>query len=714
MSWVRSVAIRTALCRQVRSRYQSYGSTRLFSSSLRSWEEPEVVTKTPKADIDHEAVKAHQESSPLKSIEVPFTSLEASRKFDKSIFRGLYNSKMKNMTVVQQRAIMPMMDTKTGVVVRAKTGTGKTLAFALPCIQAALENPQQTQKGRIQALVVAPTRDLALQIEAEFKKVLQHQTRNVHRKTDTFVLIGGRKNDLHPKAKAAIVIATPGRLEAILRDPRMLPMFSDLKYRVYDEADRLLDQGFAPTLEVIEERLRDAKAEALEPDNHFKTALFSATVDDAVTNFAHETIGKEYEYINCVDKDAEESHENIHQGIVRTQSIKDSFEASFSYILNHINDKYFKAIVFLPTITGTEYYYRVLQRAKREELYDSETATKKYGSRILRLHGKMSQSARDRTVKEFRRTSHGVLVCTDVAARGLDFNDVSHVIQMCPSSSVADYIHKIGRTARAGARGKARIFISEPEMKFIETLQRERGIVFKEDTEYVKDETSPDHFQRLGSYEQDALEEFLRTFLGFAASVSGVYRFNKQRIVEESFALYRHILNDPSAKLSVGRRFVSEVLRMPGRDAAEFFDVPGGFDMRSSNDRKSKRTFMGDGGSRSDRGFSNDRYGNSGRSYNKSRSFDRNDRSYGNDRSYSNDRKSYGNKSYGDKSYGNKAYGDKSYGDKSYGDKSYGKSYGNRSNDRSFSRGNDRGGYEKRNYGSQSRNTYGRRDDSDE
>lgn len=606
MICIRSAATGMAFVRPALYDIMRCGSARLFSTTLRRLN---ASTDTQAPHNGDPIATAEQSSKPIA---VPFSSLKDLTKLDRSIYSGLKQRKLDTMTVVQERAIVPMMKTETGIVVRAKTGTGKTLAFAIPCIQAALENTKQTMKGHAQALIVAPTRDLALQIEAEFKKITLQQSRSVQRKNEIKILIGGRRNDINPRSTPAIIIATPGRLEAILRNPKMLPMFSDLKFRVYDEADRLLDQGFAPTLEVIEERLQEARQDALEPNLTLRTALFSATVDDAVTLFAQDTIGNDYEYINCVEKDAEESHENIHQGIVRTKTIKDSFEASFSYILDHMNDKDFKAIVFLPTVTGTEYYFRLLQAAKDENLNDIHTKGRKYGSRILRLHGKMSQAARDRTVRDFRRISHGVLVCTDVAARGLDFNDVSHVIQMCPSSTVADYIHKIGRTARAGARGKARIFISEPEMKFINTLQRERGIKFKDDVEYVQDPNTAQHFQRLGASEPEALEEFLKTFLGFASSVTGVYNFNKKKIIDESFALYRHILNDPSAKLRIGRLFVTEVLRLPGHEAAQYFDVPGGFDTRSSNDRRSKRTFMGDRGFRSDRGGYGKRDRNSG------------------------------------------------------------------------------------------------------
>lgn len=628
----------------------------------------------PKLDATQQA------ESPSKATAVPFTALQEHNKLAPEIFRGLHNSGLKTMTPVQQKSIMPMVENQSGVVVRAKTGTGKTLAFAIPCIQAALENPGNTALGRILALVVAPTRDLAFQIEAEFQKILSHQTHNTHRKTRTFTLIGGRPDALRPNNKISILIATPGRLMALLRDPDMAYRFSDVRYRVYDEADRLLDQGFAPQLEEIEERLQDARRRTAKPTMAMRTALFSATMDKGVERFAEKTLGKQYEYINCVEKDEEELHENIEQTLVRTGTMVESYKGAFDFIVKHMNDKGFKTIVFLPTVTSVDFFYGALKRAKDEGLWDTRTASRAYNSRVSRLHGKMSQSARDRTVKEYRKISHGVLVCTDVAARGLDFNDVSHVIQMSPSSTVADYIHKIGRTARAGARGKSIIFMSKPEMKFIDVLKRERGINFKHDLSYrdhaeqlqrlaagseAKEEDTNENFREMAGQDQLVLEEFMRTYLGFAVSVSGSYRLDRFRIVEGAIGLYRYVLGEPDAKFATGRRFVTEVLNLSPQEASRLFDFQAGRPI--SNDRRSKRLFMSDDNGRGGRssGFGDNRSGRSG--------------GFGRDRN-----RDFGNRFNGDRGNGNNRRQNWRSGD----DFNSGKTYSRRDSGRQEGRSN--------------------------
>lgn len=540
-----------------------------------------------------------------------FSDLENSKKLDKNVLKGLKLSNFTTFTPVQEKSILPMLNEENGIVVRAKTGTGKTLAFVVPTLQSVFERLLNSKGSKkIHSLVIAPTRDLALQIEAEYKKVLKNLPKNIQLLCKVGLIMGGRRSEINYRFPPAIVIATPGRLEASLRDKRVALSFSHLKYRVYDEADRILDQGFRETLDNIADSLEAARKEA-NNDSKLKSVLFSATIDSSVSNFAVSTIGKDYKYIDCVDENEPEAHENIAQTLVKTDSIYDSFNGSVSYVVKNMANKGFKSIVFLPTITSADWYHSVLNSAKHKGLIDSKIS-RSYESRILKLHGKMSQAARDRTVKEFRRTKHGILVCTDVAARGLDFTDVSDVVQMCPSSAVADYTHKIGRTARAGAKGKSILFLSDFEKRYIRALQIERGVEFAEEIEYKDFEGyTDDILTEIGSFEPD-VDAFIQTFLGFQKQVTSVYRFQDNRMLEEVIGLYRRLMGDPDLKLKVSFNFVKHVLHLHPRDAEPYFEVPGGFNVKFSNNRLSKRTFMNDSNRESRGNFSRNSSSNSG------------------------------------------------------------------------------------------------------
>jgi len=537
-------------------------------------------------------------------IEIPTDSTtEAPATFDglaktglvhKDILKALNLAKFKTLTPVQEKSLVPILK-ENGVVCRAKTGTGKTLAFVIPTLQCALENfdPTRGARGKVHALVIAPTRDLALQIESEYKKIIQNMPNQAKNKVRIEVHMGGRKTKPSNFAPA-IVIATPGRLNDNLSKSRFANMFTDLKYRVYDEADRLLDEGFSVTLDDIDNQLKQVRSMATITNASFKSVLFSATVDKSVSNFAKSVMGEDYKFINCVDENEPEAHENIEQTLVKTNTIGESFNGALAYIINNMSNSGFKAMVFLPTVTATDWFYSMLMNAKDKDMYDTQK-TRKYGSKILRLHGKMSQAARDRTVRDYRRLSHGILVCTDVAARGLDFSDVSDVVQMGPSSEVADYIHKIGRTARAGASGRSILFLSSAEKNYSKALQSKRGVQFKHEIKYETAEEDGELVKQIGADVED-VESFIPTFLGFYKQVGSAYRIAQHDSLSQIIDYYRFLINDPEAKLSVGKGFLRNVISVPPRDASLYFDVPGGFNFSTTNNRSAKRTFMDNSG----------------------------------------------------------------------------------------------------------------------
>lgn len=537
--------------------------------------------------------------------EIVATSLQTlkdSKKIDSSLFQALNKAGFKTLTPVQEQSMLPIIDEEKGIVCRAKTGTGKTLAFVVPTLQAALD---QKVRGKASALIIAPTRDLALQIEAEYHKVKSNLSHRNAKNLHIMTFIGGRKTLFDRRSQPSIVVATPGRLQDLLLNNRhFFESMSDITYRVYDEADRLLDQGFEQNLEEIDHLLYDTrKRYGTNPDSELKSVLFSATVDERVDSFSRNTIGPNYKYINCVDENEPEAHENIHQTLVTTKSIYESHISALSYTLKNISRRDFKAILFIPTVAGTDCIFELLKELKYNDVFDSNSR-----SRLYRLHGKMTQGARDRTVKEFRQVSNGVLICTDVAARGLDFSDVSDVIQFVPSREVADYIHKVGRTARAGAKGNAILFLSEAEKKYVKTLQRERGVTFAETIKYDTLEQDEEAILKNLELDETVFEEYTKTLLGFYRGICSNYRFDFSDIVAEVINCHRSFHQDPTIKIPVSNNFISNVLTIPPSTASLYFDVPGGFQLnRAANSKRSKMNFLdyGKGNNRSSRDRNN-------------------------------------------------------------------------------------------------------------
>lgn len=529
-------------------------------------------------------------------------------KLKKSVARLNYDS----LTPVQSKSLMPML-LEDGVVCRAKTGTGKTMAFAIPVLQSCLETYKAKKNiDKVEALVIAPTRDLALQIQQEFDKLIGGD-KSLSSKFEVRLCIGG-KIDKPSRRVPAIVVATPGRLEANLRDSRYLKMFSNLKYKVYDEADRLLDQGFEDTLRDIDTKLEDARGYAEVEPVQTKNVLFSATVDDRVDKFARETIGNDYTYINCVNENEPEAHENIDQTIVKTKDIYQSHIAAISDIFRNreLNPNY-KAILFVPTVIGSEFLFEVVSELNLQS---------KMRNWVYKLNGNMTQGRRDRTTQRFRTCKSGLLICTDVAARGLDFKNVTDVIQICPSLDVADYVHKVGRTARAGTSGNATIYLSEPEYKYKKVLEKERGIKFAQEVEYTTFEEDRAAVEE-ALFSSEDVEEYVKSMFGFYKGAVSVYRMQLDSVMRDLVNLLRCFTSNPTATVEMSRKRFS-MMGLPWSLVPLHFEVEGGApasnrhnnyrgkDFRKSyrlNDRSSnQRRFSDHDNSNYDRPkFSNDR-----------------------------------------------------------------------------------------------------------
>lgn len=333
------------------------------------------------------------------------------------------------------------------LLVQAKTGTGKTTAFLLPAIER-LVSSRSTSSDIGKILVLAPTRELALQIEEEAMSLLAHHPYGVQS------VIGGtnintEKNRLNsPSARADILIATPGRLldhltSGLTLRPSVL---------ILDEADRLLDQGFRKDLERIVGFLPDRRG------TKRQCMLFSATFDKAIQNIAKIYLDPNYKHISTLHADEINTHEHVPQSYLITP-LEDTLPTLVS-LLEQAGPQA-KTMLFCTTARGTAVVASILQQV-------SAASPQSILPPIYQIQSRMSQAARTRAAQEFRDAPEGaVLVTSDVTARGMDFPSVTHVIQLSLPSSPAQYIHRLGRTARAGAAGEGILILTLDEQFFL-------------------------------------------------------------------------------------------------------------------------------------------------------------------------------------------------------------------------------------------------------
>ncbi|MCH7883321.1 DEAD/DEAH box helicase [Patescibacteria group bacterium] len=318
-------------------------------------------------------------------------------------------------TPIQDRTI-PYVLNGRDVVGIANTGTGKTAAFLIPLIDKVLKNPQE------QVLIIVPTRELALQIDEEFKAFAKGM------RLFSVCVVGGAP--IRPQLKALrhknnFIIGTPGRLKDLIkRDSIKLAHFSTL---VLDEADRMLDMGFVADMRFIVRGMPTIR------HTLFFCATISREIESLISEFLTEPVR--------ISVKTGDTPKNIEQDVVRIGRGKMKFDV----LHDLLNQKEFnKVLIFGRTKHGVKKLSHVLTQR---------------GFKAESIHGNKSHSQRQRALKLFKDNQVQILVATDVAARGLDIADVSHVINYDLPTTYDDYVHRIGRTGRGTKHGKALTFI---------------------------------------------------------------------------------------------------------------------------------------------------------------------------------------------------------------------------------------------------------------
>ncbi|KAJ5779633.1 hypothetical protein N7457_007353 [Penicillium paradoxum] len=366
-----------------------------------------------------------------------FTELNLSEK----TMKGIEDMGFTTMTEIQQRTIPPLLAGRD-VLGAAKTGSGKTLSFLLPAIEMlhALRFKPRNGTG---VLVVSPTRELALQIFGVARELMAHHSQTYG------IVIGGanRRAEAEKLMKGVnLLIATPGRLLDHLQNTQGF-IFKNLKTLVIDEADRILEVGFEDEMRQIVKIL---------PTEERQTMLFSATQTTKVEDLARISLRPGPLYINVDHRKEHSTVAGLEQGYVICEADK-RFLLLFSFLKRNLKKK---IIVFFSSCNCVKYHAELLNYIDLP---------------VLELHGKQKQQKRTNTFFEFCNAKQGTLICTDVAARGLDIPAVDWIIQFDPPDDPRDYIHRVGRTARgADGKGRSLMFLQPSEVGFLKHLKEAR------------------------------------------------------------------------------------------------------------------------------------------------------------------------------------------------------------------------------------------------
>jgi ATP-dependent RNA helicase RhlE len=350
----------------------------------------------------------------------------------KYLAERLFANNFQTPTPVQSNAI-PAALSGRDLLATAQTGTGKTLAFLIPIAERLLT----IRTAGVHALVLVPTRELAIQVQQQYENVRGKKLRVAA------LAIGGasERQQIAALRTANLVIATPGRLEDFLR--RGLVKLSTTEILVLDEADRMLDMGFLPSIRRITDSVPRQR----------QTLCFSATLDPAVAHIVSDFVENPVRVaLGSTSKPA---------ASVKLQAFEVASNQRLSLLMRLLNDQEGRSLIFVRTKRGADRLARQLE---------------KQGFSAGTLHGDRSQSQRNAALARFQDGTVPILVATDVASRGIHVDDVAHVINYELPQLAEDLIHRVGRTGRIGAAGVASVFVTHQDRSEFRMLERTLGL----------------------------------------------------------------------------------------------------------------------------------------------------------------------------------------------------------------------------------------------
>ncbi|KAM9484069.1 ATP-dependent RNA helicase DDX18-like [Salvelinus alpinus] len=352
--------------------------------------------------------------------------------------KGVKEMGFEHMTEIQHKSIQPLLEGRD-ILAAAKTGSGKTLAFLIPSIELIYKLKFMPRNGT-GVVILSPTRELAMQTYGVMKELMTH---HVH----TFGLIMGGSNRTAEAQRLAngvnILVATPGRLLDHLQNTAGF-MYKNLQCLIIDEADRILEVGFEEELKQIIKLLPKRR----------QTMLFSATQTRKVEDLARISLKKEPLYVGVDDNKDNATVDGLEQGYVVCPSEK-RFMLLFTFLKKNRNKK---LMVFFSSCMSVKFHYELLNYIDLP---------------VMAIHGKQKQTKRTTTFFQFCNADSGILLCTDVAARGLDIPEVDWIVQYDPPDDPKEYIHRVGRTARGiNGIGHALLILRPEELGFLRFLKQ--------------------------------------------------------------------------------------------------------------------------------------------------------------------------------------------------------------------------------------------------
>ncbi|KAF9775606.1 hypothetical protein IL306_006273 [Fusarium sp. DS 682] len=444
--------------------------------------------------------------------------------------------KYDTMTPVQAKTIKPALK-GTDIVAQAKTGTGKTIAFLLPLLQRMInEDPtladrnarRQARSDDIRGIVLSPTRELAEQIAVEARRLVAHTGLVVQ------CAVGGtdKRGMLNQTRRQGchLLVATPGRLNDLLQDPNSGIDAPNLAALVLDEADRMLDVGFERELNEIigclprpEEKIR-------------QTMLVSATIPDSVIRLARNMVrANDFEFVQTIPENESLTHDKVPQHIVPVAGWTQMFPTLFELMDREAQKASqdpealpFKAIVYFNTTALVELAGELMFQKRQNARNDNQRYLASYV-----LQSKLSQQQRQRAADKFREAISGVLLSSDVTARGMDFPNVTHVIQVDTPRDRESYIHRLGRTGRQNKEGQGWLILPNSSVrnarKMLQGLPiQQNSSLQSAETDVVRGETTPHHTSTktlFGTLPRQVLATAYTSMFGVAG--------DKERVAEE-------------------------------------------------------------------------------------------------------------------------------------------------------------------------------------
>lgn len=417
-------------------------------------------------------------------------------KLNDKIRETLGELRFTHMTPVQA-ATIPLFMSNKDIAAEAITGSGKTLAFVIPVLEILLKREGKLKKHQIGAIIITPTRELAVQID----EVISYFTKHFPQFCQILLIGGSNPVEDVKKFKehgGNIIVATPGRLEDMFRRQAdgldLVTAVKTLDVLILDEADRLLDLGFEASINTILDYLPKQR----------RTGLFSATQTQEVENLVRAGLRNP---VRITVKEKGVAATNTQKTPSRLQNYYMICKADekFNYLVSFLRQrKQEKHLVFFSTCACVEYYGKALEHFVKNV-------------KVMSIHGKMKHK-RNRIFTEFRKLESGILVCTDVMARGIDIPEVNWVLQYDPPSSATAFVHRCGRTARIGNQGNALVFLLPMEESYVNFLSINQKCPLQEMADF---KCTVDHLPKLRSLagsDRAMFDKGMKAFVSYVQS----------------------------------------------------------------------------------------------------------------------------------------------------------------------------------------------------